>query len=195
MSKVCFEIDFRSRLRRPARVCSSKSRTAGCPGRCPVRWAIMTPPTIRLGWRPAVLLRMRRRPIARRPARHPESPGGGLAGARAAAVHPPRSAPRLPRLGVPRIVQWDTAFSPVDARSPKTGQPVRVGRFGAFEIGRAKTGQAATGTLSRRSTALMRAYLDGLGLRPLPSTPLFARGKGRRTGGTRSRKTSATCGG
>ena len=50
---------------------------------------------------------------------------------------------------------------------------MRAGRFGAFEVGRAKTGQAAIGTLSRRSAVLMRAYLDQLGLRPLPSTPLF----------------------
>lgn len=70
-------------------------------------------------------------------------------------------------------IMWDTAFSPVDARSLTAGQLVHVGRFGAFEIGRAKTGQAAIGTLSRRSAVLMRAYLDGMGLRPLPSTPLF----------------------
>ena len=56
-------------------------------------------------------------------------------------------------------IMWDTAFSPVDARGLMLAQYMEAGRWGAFHLGRAKTGQAAIGTLSRRSAALMRRYL------------------------------------
>ncbi len=56
-------------------------------------------------------------------------------------------------------IMWDTAFSPVDARGLTVTQYVDVGRWGAFRLERAKTGQAAIGTLSRRSAWLMRRYL------------------------------------
>ena len=47
------------------------------------------------------------------------------------------------------------------------------GRWGAFYVARAKTGQAAIGTLSRRSAALLAGYRARIGVDLLPEAPLL----------------------
>ncbi|HEV2605012.1 MAG TPA: hypothetical protein VGU24_15250 [Microvirga sp.] len=75
-------------------------------------------------------------------------------------------------------VSWDTAFSPVDTRTLTPAQLRPEGRWGAFFVQRAKTGQAAIGTLSRRSYALMRAYRERIGVELLPNAPMFRTRRG-----------------
>lgn len=59
-------------------------------------------------------------------------------------------------------VAWDTGFAPVDVRTLTPSQAVTSGSEMAFTAGRAKTGEAAFGTLTRRTQALVEAYVDGL---------------------------------
>jgi hypothetical protein len=61
-------------------------------------------------------------------------------------------------------VAYDTGLAPVDARSLKASQKRQDRQGTRFEIPRAKTGQAALATLSRRTERLMAAYLAGLGV-------------------------------
>ncbi|GBU17266.1 MULTISPECIES: hypothetical protein [Methylobacterium] len=70
-------------------------------------------------------------------------------------------------------IMWDTAFAPVDARQLTLGDFIDAGRWGAFKVARAKTGMAALGTLSRRSNALMRAYLGWPHVQQIRNMPLF----------------------
>lgn len=59
-------------------------------------------------------------------------------------------------------VIWDTQLSPGDARTLKARQRLRDATGTYFRVGRAKTGRAAAGTLSRRAEAILDAYLAGL---------------------------------
>jgi hypothetical protein len=73
-------------------------------------------------------------------------------------------------------VAWDTQFSPVDVRTLAERHRATVdGRmiFDRQVDGRAKTGRAAIGTLSRRTEGLVSAYLDHLGAQRLPDAILF----------------------
>ena len=76
-------------------------------------------------------------------------------------------------------VAWDSLLSPIDARR-LTLKQMRRDQVGAwFEIGRAKTGKAALGTLSKRSETLLAAYLAQLAAEPLGSAPIFRNRSGR----------------
>lgn len=68
---------------------------------------------------------------------------------------------------------WDTQLSPVDVRRLTTAHRVSDGAGLAFVLARAKTGRGAVGTLTRRSTAIVNAYLDGLGVILLDNAPIF----------------------
>ena len=73
-------------------------------------------------------------------------------------------------------VAWDTQFSPVDVRTLRERhRGVAAGRliFDRQVDGRAKTGRAAIGTVSRRTERLVANYLDGLGTERLPDAVLF----------------------
>jgi hypothetical protein len=66
-------------------------------------------------------------------------------------------------------VAWDTSLSPVDVRSLRPQDR----RGDTFPIERAKTGQAAIGTLSRCSVRVLDTYLRTLGAEVAPNAPLF----------------------
>ena len=74
-------------------------------------------------------------------------------------------------------VSWDTMFSPVDVRTlrernragDETGRIV----FDRTREGRAKTGRAALGTLSHKTSRIVAAYLKGQGAERLPDAFLF----------------------
>ena len=73
-------------------------------------------------------------------------------------------------------VSWDTQFSPVDVRTlAERHRAIVDGRliFDRQVEGRAKTGRAAIGTISRRTERLVSAYLDKLGTKRLPDAILF----------------------
>jgi hypothetical protein len=70
-------------------------------------------------------------------------------------------------------VAWDSMLSPIDARGLRAGQAADDGLGVLFFVGRAKTGRAAAGTLTRWSQAILLAYLKKLGLDMLDTTPLF----------------------
>jgi integrase len=78
-------------------------------------------------------------------------------------------------------IAWDTGFSPGDVRTLTLAQSRTDGRTIWFEVGRAKTGQPAIGTLSRRSEALLKAYLATIDASLLPTAPIF-RTRGAPTG-------------
>ena len=59
-------------------------------------------------------------------------------------------------------VGWDTQLSPVDIRSLKASQQVQDAKGLLFVLSRAKTGRSAVGTLSKRSGALVNAYIKSL---------------------------------
>jgi hypothetical protein len=75
-------------------------------------------------------------------------------------------------------VAWDSQLSPVDARNLKADQRRRdvVGTW--FETDRTKTGRPALATLSRRSAALLDAYLASLGAEPFGA--IFRNRSGRK---------------
>ena len=56
-------------------------------------------------------------------------------------------------------VSWDTMLSPVDIRGLTVAQFIQDGDGAYFTTGRAKTGRAAIGTLSRQSEKVLEAYL------------------------------------
>ncbi len=79
---------------------------------------------------------------------------------------------------------WDTQFSPVDVRTLQERQCVIVdGRlvFDRHADGRAKTGRAAIGTVSRRTERLVTEYLagterlpvNGMGIVDISRSPLI----------------------
>lgn len=71
-------------------------------------------------------------------------------------------------------IAWDTQFSPVDVRMLRERHRAAHGGRLIFDRqadGRAKTGRAAIGTLSRRTERLVSAYLDGV--ERLPDAILF----------------------
>jgi hypothetical protein len=73
-------------------------------------------------------------------------------------------------------VSWDTQFSPVDVRTLAERHRAIVDGCLIFDRqveGRAKTGRAAIGTISRRTERLVSAYLDNLGTKRLPDAILF----------------------
>jgi hypothetical protein len=80
-------------------------------------------------------------------------------------------------------IAWDTQLSPVDCRKLTLSQRAADSRGTVFYIDRAKTGRAAAGTLSRRSEALLEAYLAGLGYNLHDDAPIFrTRGHGQGDG-------------
>jgi hypothetical protein len=66
-------------------------------------------------------------------------------------------------------ISWDTSFSPIDARRLSIAQYAA----GVFTLNRAKTGQAAIGTLSRGSQKVLDAYLRSFGVALTPDAPIF----------------------
>ena len=72
-----------------------------------------------------------------------------------------------------QAIAWDTGFSPVDVRTLTLAQSRTDGRTIWFVVDRTKTGQPAIGTLSRRTEALVRAYIASLAIDFLPSAPIF----------------------
>ncbi len=68
---------------------------------------------------------------------------------------------------------WDTQFSPVDARSLTSSQMDGDAILTLFKVDRAKTGRSAIGTLGRRSSALLKAYLAVQGVELLANAPIF----------------------
>jgi hypothetical protein len=73
-------------------------------------------------------------------------------------------------------VAWDTQFSPVDVRTLRERHRAIVGGRLIFDKqvdGRAKTGRAALGTLSRRTERLVSVYLAALGAERHPEAILF----------------------
>jgi hypothetical protein len=70
-------------------------------------------------------------------------------------------------------VTWDTQLSPVDVRRLSASQRRRdvVGTW--FEIGRAKTGREALGTLSKRAEFVLDGYITKLGAEPVGTAPIF----------------------
>ena len=76
-------------------------------------------------------------------------------------------------------VCWDTQFSPVDARSLKARQYRRDAAGGYFLTSRGKTGRDVIGSLSRRSAAVIEAYMAQLGAEPVGPAPLFRNRSGQ----------------
>jgi hypothetical protein len=75
-------------------------------------------------------------------------------------------------------VAYDSMFSPIDARTLTPAQS--RGDIGGlwFALGRAKTGKAAAGTLTKWSQAILLAYLAGAGVDFHATAPIF-RTRGR----------------
>lgn len=86
-------------------------------------------------------------------------------------------------------VAWDTGLSPVDVRT-LTGAQMKGDAEGPFfHRDRTKTGEGAIGTLSRRTHALLKAYMATLPPNLLPSAPIFyTRGSAAGPKGGRPRK-------
>lgn len=70
-------------------------------------------------------------------------------------------------------VAWDTGFAPVDARTLTPAQAVTSGTDMAFTSDRAKTGEAALGTLTARSQRLVEAYVQSLDYDLHDDAPIF----------------------
>lgn len=70
-------------------------------------------------------------------------------------------------------IAWDSGLSPVDVRSLTPSQRRAQGRWGAFQVARAKTGKAALATLSRRSATLLRWHQALIGAEALPNAPII----------------------
>jgi hypothetical protein len=68
---------------------------------------------------------------------------------------------------------WDTQLSPVDIRQLTASQRIQDALGVAFLLSRAKTGRAAAGTLSRRSDAMITAYIKSLPFEPHDRSPIF----------------------
>ena len=81
-------------------------------------------------------------------------------------------------------VAWDTSLSPVDVRGLSLSQRRERDVF-HLEVGRAKTGREAIGTLSRRSVRVLDAYLERWGSRLRQTRRSSATGPARPTRKTR----------
>lgn len=86
---------------------------------------------------------------------------------------------RYPGLACVIAVAWDTQFSPGDVRALTPAQTRQEGARIVFEIDRAKTGEAARGTLSRRTERLLTEYLKTLPAELHPHAPFFRNRSGR----------------
>ncbi len=70
-------------------------------------------------------------------------------------------------------VAYDAQLAPVDSRSLRLRDSRDDGVKLWFEVDRAKTGRDALATLSRRTQALIRAYVANLPKNLLPTAPIF----------------------
>ena len=73
-------------------------------------------------------------------------------------------------------IAWDTTFSPVDVRTLAARHQATSGGHLIFDRqadGRAKTGRAAIGTVSRRTERLVALYLERLAIELHPDAVLF----------------------
>lgn len=70
-------------------------------------------------------------------------------------------------------VAYDTSFAPVDVRTLTPAHAIQAGAEWGFQIDRTKSGEAAFGTLSRRTQRLVLAYVDQLGVTLLDDAPIF----------------------
>jgi hypothetical protein len=70
-------------------------------------------------------------------------------------------------------VAWDTSFSPADVRSLTPAHAMQAGDEWGFLTRRAKTDEAAFGTLSRRTQLMVATYLEDLGVTLLEDAPIF----------------------
>jgi hypothetical protein len=76
-------------------------------------------------------------------------------------------------------VAWDAQLSPIDARG-LSATSMRSDLIGVwFAVTRAKTGQPALATLSRRSERALMAYLAQIGAEPVGAAPIFRNRSGR----------------
>jgi hypothetical protein len=74
---------------------------------------------------------------------------------------------------------WDSQLSPIDLRSLTTGQRADDLHGAIFALARAKTNRPAAGSLGKRATRLLDAYIVSLGFELLPNEPIFrTRGSG-----------------
>lgn len=74
---------------------------------------------------------------------------------------------------------WDSQLSPIDLRSLATGQRADDLHGAIFALARAKTNRPAAGSLGKRATRLLDAYILSLGFELLPNAPIFrTRGSG-----------------
>jgi hypothetical protein len=76
-------------------------------------------------------------------------------------------------------VMWDTQLAPGDVRALRSSQRARDGHGRAFFTERAKTGVAAGGVLSARTTAVLDAYLGSLGVELMSDAPIFRNRSGQ----------------
>ncbi|BDA85014.1 hypothetical protein Sa4125_25560 [Aureimonas sp. SA4125] len=83
-----------------------------------------------------------------------------------------KAAWRMKHYGLAAViaVSWDTMLSPADIRALTVDKLVQDNAGAYFTTGRAKTGRAAIGTLSRRTEKVLRAYLA---IRPLSVGVIF----------------------
>jgi hypothetical protein len=70
-------------------------------------------------------------------------------------------------------VAWDTGFAPVDVRTLTPGRRAETSEGWGFKLARAKTGEPALGTLSKRTRRLVEAYVAGLGYDLHDDAPMF----------------------
>lgn len=74
---------------------------------------------------------------------------------------------------------WDSQLSPIDLRSLTTGQRADDLHGAIFALARAKTNRPAAGSLGKRATRLLDAYITSLEFELLPNAPIFrTRGSG-----------------
>jgi len=76
-------------------------------------------------------------------------------------------------------VAWDTSLSPVDVRTLTKAQLTGDGDGPFFSRDRTKTGEAAIGTMSKRTQRLLAEYNKTLPPNLLPSSPIFYTRGGR----------------
>ena len=70
-------------------------------------------------------------------------------------------------------VAWDTQLNPGDVRALTASQMAKATTGELFFTARGKTGVPVGGTLSRRTVALLAAYLEGLGAELHGDAPIF----------------------
>jgi len=76
-------------------------------------------------------------------------------------------------------VSWDTQFSPGDCRMLTPAQRCRDARGEFFDASRGKTGKDAIGTLTRRASRVLNAYLTQLGVEIHADAPIFRNRSGK----------------